>query len=72
MFVNLHLIDGSVIRYVTLFPEDVSPGDHPYVTKDAIDRAISKVPWGEKFVCYQSKVISGRVHVNSIEKYKVV
>ena len=44
MFVNLYLTDGSNIRCCSIFPDEVKTGDMPYLSKDAIDKAISKVP----------------------------
>lgn len=72
MFVNLYLTDGSNIRCCSIFPDEVKTGDMPYLSKDAIDKAISKVPWGNKFISYQSKTMSGRLHVNNIDYYEAV
>lgn len=70
MLVNLYLDDESVIRECAIFPEEVNKGDQNYNSKNEVDTALSKVPWGNKFISYQSKYMQGRIHVNNILSYE--
>ncbi|MBL4951059.1 hypothetical protein JK635_02240 [Neobacillus sp. YIM B02564] len=72
MLVNLYLTDGNILKECSLYPEDVKNGDLPYKTQEEITTALYKVPWGLKYISYQTKSLHGQVHVNSIEKYEFV
>jgi hypothetical protein len=71
MRVNLYLKDGNVIKRCNIYPEDVKNGDLPYVIKDQIDQALSKVAWGIKYVSFQTESSQGQVHVNNIERFEI-
>jgi hypothetical protein len=69
MLVDIYTDDGNVIRKCNIFPEDVKQGDLPFASKEQIDDAIRKVPWGFKFISFQTKNINGKIHVNNIKTY---
>jgi hypothetical protein len=72
MLVNLYLIDGIVIKNAYLYPEDVKNGELPFASKEQIDQALTKVPWGFKHVSFQTESLHAQVHVNNIEKYEYI
>lgn len=71
MLVNIYTKEGNVIKKCNIYPEDVKQGDLPYSTKEQIDNALGKVPWGFKFISFQTENIHGKIHVNNIEKYEI-
>lgn len=72
MLVNLYLKEGNVINGCNIYPEDVERGGLPYRTEEEIDTSLMQVPWGNKYISFQTENINGRIHVNNIVRYEVV
>jgi hypothetical protein len=72
MLLNIYTKDGNVIKNCNVYPEDVKNGDLPYLDIEQIETALRKVPWGIKYISFQTESLHGQVHVNNIEKYEII
>jgi hypothetical protein len=72
MLVNIYTKEGSIIKQCSLFEANVRNGDSPFTNLADINKAMLKVPWGEKYSSFQSKELNGTIHVNNIERYTII
>lgn len=71
MLVDIYTKEGNVIKRCSIYPDDVKSGDPPFTDIEQIENAFKKVPWGVKYISFQTKNINGFVHVNNVEKYEI-
>lgn len=72
MLLNLYLEDGSILKKVGIFPEEVANGDQYITDKEEIEGMLQHVPWGRKIISYQSEPLQGKIHVNKIKSYEFI
>lgn len=70
MLIDINTEDGNVIKKCNIYPEDVRQGNLPFVSEEQIEKALSKVPWGHKYISFQTENIHGQIHVNNIISYE--
>ncbi|MBT2755813.1 hypothetical protein [Mesobacillus foraminis] len=72
MRVNLTLVDGTSITNVYISKENRRISEWPYLTKEGIRRALSRLPQDSKFFCYQNEFLLGKLPVNRVKEYQII
>lgn len=71
IFVNIELLDGTILKKCAIFNENPQHGAESFATVAEVDKAFCKIPWGKKYVAFQNELINGHIHVNNVKNYSI-